>query len=238
MAVRYRTIQLPHDPKQLTPRVLAKYARLRLLALHEYPDRLDGLESHSTFSESDWRAMLTDPTRYHFICVADHSGSERRDLEHGTWVGMNILIGPLSDGQYNFTRATGAVAGSRDMQKLTLWHGLATYVLPPHRGAGAWEDLFGALVTFMRTYTQAHLEATNQSGERGFLARGFVKGDNPALREVYASLGAYEAARITHADAQHLNWKLGLCELIPDSFSMEGDSDDELYSVMEISVSC
>ena len=98
--------------------------------------------------------------------------------------------------------------------------------------------MFGALVTFMRTYTQAHLEAVNQSGERAFLARGLVKGDNPALREIYASLGAYEAARITHADAQHLNWKIGLCELIPDSLFMEDKIDDELYSVMEIHVSC
>ncbi|KAL2004112.1 hypothetical protein VTN02DRAFT_6576 [Thermoascus thermophilus] len=240
MSFKYRVYRLSHEADELSPETIGKFASLRLRALRDVPDRLDGYETHLTFGETEWLALLTNRIRHNFICVAYPMDTEATSLHSGTWVGMITLLGPLSDSIYSFTRNKDDLVSGPNTTS-TLWHGMGLYLLPEHRGTEAVNAIRDTLLYFLRSYTEEYHEAGEvDSMCKRFQLRGFVKPGMEMLTNFYKSSGAREVAHIPREEAHRLNEKMGLVELVSHEAEDEfvEEDDEEPYVVVEMRGEC
>ena len=158
-------------------------------------------------------SKLSEPKPQDLICrwvrpessQVDHGSP---DLEHDdktdTWVGMFLLLGPLSRSEYMGPNRHGPPLG--DDSTKTRWHLAGLYLQPQHRGREASIAIHEGILDFLRCWTDDHVdviveERTGLEKRRRARVMGTLGREDPRLRGLYDNLGAYEVGRIGRVEA-------------------------------------
>ena len=233
----YTVTHYPFTPP-VTPDLVHRFKALRLEALHEAPASYHSNYAHeSKFTDAQWISRLSDPKRHHLICrwirsEDSHVDGATRDLEHqnegDAWVGMFLLHGPLSNDDYMLSNRKGPPLG--DDCSETRWHLVGLYLQPGHRGREASIAIHEGVLDFLRCWMDrdADVMVDERTGlEKARRARviGTLGSEDPMLKGLYDSLGAYEVGRIGRVEALKI---AGNLELIGGNEEDEGESGGEV----------
>lgn len=208
----YTVTHYPFTPP-VTPDLLHRFKALRLEALREAPSSYHSNYTHETsFTDAQWISRLSDPKRQDLICrwiqpKASHVHTTtglKHEVEADTWVGMFLLLGPLSSSQYAGSYRHGPPLGDDSTE--TRWYLAGLYLQPQHRGREASIAIHEGILDFLRCWTEEHVDVIvdEQTGlEKARRARviGTLGLEDPMLKGLYDNLGAYEVGRIGKAEA-------------------------------------
>ena len=238
MSFTYTAHELPPDPS-VAVTLIERYRSLRLTALHESPARFTGDYAHeSDYTESDWMALLTDPTNHHMICVAHGPEINVRTRDSGVWVGMLTVRGPLSKTRFEFAGREGPDLGPDEQE--TRWGAFGLYLRPAHRVQAALTKLREALFTFVRAFTDEELPVTVRANgmEKDKHARmcGIVMHGpgEERVRMLYEAWGGYEVGMMTMREYHAFVWGKVLQHPIRGQESI----DEKVMTAYELIVSC
>ena len=235
----------------VAPDLLRRYKALRLEALHEAPTSYHSNYAHeSKFTDAQWISRLSDPKRQDLICRwvrpegshVDHVRPGVGEEDEGdVWVGMFVLIGPLSPSQYMRPNGEGTTQGDHFTE--TRWHLAGLYLQPEHRGREASIAIHEGVLDFLRCWAEDHAEVivderTGLEKARKARVMGTLGRDDPMLKGLYHSLGSYEVGRIGKAEALRIAGNEELIASGDGGLDEEGKVEGKEVIVLEGLIEC